>query len=273
MDRLSLEPLSVMGCPPPDWVNLAGDLGLRYVTLVLQGMGGNPDGFRPWSLRNESDLRAQTRELMRAKGIHVSLIDGFVIRDGTDVQSFRADMTIASELGAPRVNTVSFVADPAWNVRSFRAVAEMAAEHRMVVTLEFAPTLAIRTLHEAIDVIHRVDRPNFRLLLDTMHLFRSGGSAVEVAKLDRDLIQYVQLSDVPLVATNGDYMDESCFERMVPGTGELPLADLLPVLPADVIIGLEVPLRSLAEAGVSPLDRLSPSVRAARDLLANAVHP
>jgi hypothetical protein len=67
-------------------------------------------------------------------------------------------------------------------------------------------------------------------------------------------------------------LDESCFERLIPGTGELPLAELIPTLPADVVIGLEVPLRSLAETGVSPLDRLSLSVQAARALLTSGAH-
>jgi sugar phosphate isomerase/epimerase len=268
MERLSIEPLSVMGCPPLDWVDLAGDLGLRYVTLVMQGAGG-PDAFPAWSLRDDAGLRRETRALMIDRGLGVSLIDGFVVYEGTDVRSFAGDMAIAGELGAPRVNTVSFVDDRARNVESFRIVADLAAEHGISVTLEFAPILAVRTLLEAVDMIEDVDRPNFGLLLDTMHLFRSGGSVAEVESLEPGIIQYVQLSDVPYVAANPDYMDESCFERMVPGTGELPLTDLLALLPAEVVIGLEVPLRSLAEVGVSPFDRVSRSVEAARSLLAS----
>jgi hypothetical protein len=54
---------------------------------------------------------------------------------------------------------------------------------------------------------------------------------------------------------------------MVPGEGELPLRDLLSALPADIVLELEVPQRSLALAGVSPIDRLRPCVEAARRLL------
>jgi hypothetical protein len=54
---------------------------------------------------------------------------------------------------------------------------------------------------------------------------------------------------------------------MVPGTGELPLLDILAAVPRDRVIGLEVPLRSQADAGVGPFDRLRPCVDAARDLL------
>jgi hypothetical protein len=65
-----------------------------------------------------------------------------------------------------------------------------------------------------------------------------------------------------------NYMEEAMFERMVPGEGELPLADLLSVLPSDVVLEIEVPRRSLALSGVSPLARMRPCVDAARRLLA-----
>jgi sugar phosphate isomerase/epimerase len=267
VERLSIEPLSVMGCPPIEWVNLGGELGLNYVTLVLQG-GGGPDQFPAWSLRDDPGLRRDTLDAMRERNVSVSLVDGFVLWEDTDARSFADDMALADGLGAPRINTVSFRDDLDTNVTNFRIIADLAAEHGIMTTLEFAPPLAVRSLPQALDVIRRVDRPNFRLLLDTMHLFRSGGSVAEVAALASGTIQYIQLSDVSLVATNTDYMDESCFERKVPGTGELPLRDLLATLPHDVVIGLEVPLRTLAQEGASPIDRLSRSVEAARTLLA-----
>jgi len=43
---------------------------------------------------------------------------------------------------------------------------------------------------------------------------------------------------------------------MVPGEGELPLTDILSVLPHDIVLEIEVPRRSLALAGVSPIDRV-----------------
>jgi hypothetical protein len=60
------------------------------------------------------------------------------------------------------------------------------------------------------------------------------------------------------------------YERMVPGTGGLPLPEVLAALPGDVVIGLEVPLRSQAQAGVGPHRRLGRCVDAARELLARS---
>jgi sugar phosphate isomerase/epimerase len=56
---------------------------------------------------------------------------------------------------------------------------------------------------------------------------------------------------------------------MVPGEGELPLHEILSALPDDTVIEIEVPQRSLALAGVSPIERLRPCVEAARRLLAD----
>jgi hypothetical protein len=50
----------------------------------------------------------------------------------------------------------------------------------------------------------------------------------------------------------------------------LPLADILAALPDDRVVGLEVPMRSRAEAGISAYDRLLPCVNSARALLAGA---
>jgi hypothetical protein len=47
----------------------------------------------------------------------------------------------------------------------------------------------------------------------------------------------------------------------------LPLLDILQAVPRDVVIGIEIPRRSLAEAGIGPGERLSPCVEATRNLL------
>jgi len=51
-------------------------------------------------------------------------------------------------------------------------------------------------------------------------------------------------------------MEEALHERMIPGTGELPLVEMLRAVPDTVVVSAEVPLRSLAEAGVGDLERV-----------------
>jgi sugar phosphate isomerase/epimerase len=100
--------------------------------------------------------------------------------------------------------------------------------------------------------------------------------AIEVplrsAALDPQLIDYIQVCDAPRAPRLASYNEESMFERMVPGEGELDLPALLAVLPADRVYAIEVPLRSEALAGVGPKERLRRCVAATRRLLADA-HP
>ena len=96
---------------------------------------------------------------------------------------------------------------------------------------------------------------------------RSGSSADDLAAIDPAHIGYAQLNDTTLRPRIENYLEEAMFERMVPGEGELPLRDILSALPADIVIEIEVPRRSLALSGVGPIDRLRPCVEAARRLL------
>lgn len=56
------------------------------------------------------------------------------------------------------------------------------------------------------------------------------------------------------------------FERMVPGTGELPLREWVAALPADVEIGLEAPRIGDLQGGMSPRDHAARCVAASREL-------
>lgn len=204
---------------------------------------------------------------MRDRGVSISLGEGFFVRPGSDISEFAIDLDIMAELGISRINSVSLDTD--W-IRSFDQLGElalMASERAMEVTVEFVPGLTIGNLDAALAAVRHVGQQNFRLLIDTMHLVRSGSGAAELASIDPALIGYVQLCDVPLDPRNPNYGEEAMFERMVPGEGELPLCEILAVVPAEVIVGLEVPMRKSAEAGVGPHERLRRCVEGARSVL------
>jgi len=142
----------------------------------------------------------------------------------------------------------------------------MAAERGIGTTIEMAPGMTIGDPATVLAAIEHVGRPDLRLTVDTMHWARAGCGAVELAELGPEKIGYVQLSDTTLKRRVKSYMEEAMYERMAPGDGELPLAEILAAVPADVVVGLEIPMRGLAESGVGPMDRLRPCVAAAREL-------
>jgi sugar phosphate isomerase/epimerase len=270
MNPLGIEFLSVFGLPPLQFVNLAADLGCAHISTGLYSYGTSPHNYPPWSLQDDPALRRAMIAAMRDRGVSISLGEGLTIKPGLDVASRAAELELLRELGVTRINTVSMDPDLPRTLDQCARLAEMARALGIETTTECGPDLALKNLAAAVDAVRHVGQPDFKLLIDTMHLVRTGGTAVELAALDPALIGYVQLSDAPLVGRFATYFEEAMYERMVPGTGELPLVEILAALPRDVIIGLEVPQRSLALAGEGPEQRLGRCVSATRQLLAAA---
>lgn len=267
VNRLGIEALSVFGLPPVEFVDVAADLGCRYITVFLRNFAVLPLGYPEFSLKDDSRLRADLLVAMDLRGVSISLGDGFLVLPGADMRSFTADLDLMAELGVPRINIVSL--DPEFDrtVDQVGALAELAAQRQIETVLEPVPGLTIADLPTALTVLQHISRPDVRLVIDTMHLVRSGSGAQDLAAIDPAQIGYIQLCDTTLAPRTDNYAEEAMFERMVPGEGELPLADVLAALPVDIVVGLEVPQRSLALAGVGPRDRLRPCVEAAQGLL------
>ena len=267
MEQLGIEHLSVFGLPPVSFVNLAADLGCRYIATGLNPFPYNPHGYEPFSLRDDAALRREMIAAMRDRGVSISLGEGCNVLPGSDISGCVADLDIMAELGITRISTVSLDQDLNRSFDQFGVLAEMAGARDMEVVLELCPVLTVSDLDTALAALHHVERPNFCPLIDAMHLVRSGSGAADLAALDASLIGYVQLCDATLEPIVPGYAEESVFERMVPGEGELPLRDILSVLPVGRVIGLEVPMRAAAEAGIGPQDRLRQCVDGVRRLL------
>ena len=269
-DRLGIGMLSVFALSPLQLVDVAADLGCRYISTVVQGAPLLPLGFAPYSLKDDVALRKDVLAAMAYRGVTISLGDGFLVLPGAQMRKFSTDLDVLAELGVPWINTVSLDPDLNRTFDQFAALTELAAQRGIRTAVEPVPGLTIADLPTALAAREHVGRSDFRLLIDTMHLVRSGYGAADLAALDPEHIGYAQLCDTTVAPRIDNYSEEAIFERMVPGAGELPLHDIISALPTDIVIELEIPQRSLALAGVSPVDRLRPCVEAARRLLATA---
>jgi sugar phosphate isomerase/epimerase len=268
VNRLGIETISAFGLPPVRYVNLAADLGCANISTGLFQIHINPHGYPSFNLLEDAALRREMNAAMRDRGVSVSLAEGLTVKPGIDARDRTAEFDAFAQLGAQRINVVSLEPDIDRTLDQFELTAEMAAARGMQTTTEFAPGLTIADLPSALAAVRRIGRPDFRVLIDTMHLIRSGSTVADLAALDPDLIGYVQLCDVPLVSSFSSYMEEAMTERRIPGQGELPLLEILKIIPRDRIISLEVPLLSQATAGKGPHERLRPAIEATKQLLA-----
>src|SRR5207249_1674731 len=108
-----------------------------------------------------------------------------------------------------------------------------------------------RTLADAVRVVDRAGRPEGAVLVDALHLQRSGGTPADVAALAPQRLPYCQLCDAPaepvwsggaqvLTEAPADALAVALTEartgRLMPGDGELPLRDLVDALPPDAAL-------------------------------------
>ncbi len=275
-NRLGIEMLTLLGMPPVEYVKLAAGLGCVEVSTGLSGLPLSMFGitdftlYPEWSLRDDPALRREMIAAMRDTGVAIGLGEGFRAHSGGDVRDFAADLDIMAELGARRINAIcmeeEMVAGSSAASDQMAILAAMAIERGMVFTIEFFPPSGINSLERALEVVEHIGRGRARVLLDTMHFFRTGGTLEQIAALDPDLIGYVQLSDARLAPYDNSYFMDAMFARGVPGAGELPLRELIAVLPAEVTISLEVPRLEDLRAGMTPRDHATRVVAAARAL-------
>jgi len=270
MDDVGIEYQTVLGYPPVDFVHLAADLGCHAISMKASTgpyNAANPYGYGDFSFLDDAGLRRRMAAALSERGVVISLAEGFVVVPGANVTDDLASLDVMAELGAQRANVVTLDPDLGRSFDQFAAFAAAAAERGLRTTLEFAKSLALSDLATAVAAVGHVGRPDFSLLIDTMHLVRSGSTAADLAALDPSLFGYVQLCDSTLEQRNAVYRDDSS-DRLPPGEGELPLVDIMAALPAALPVGVEVPMRSRAGAGVSAQTCARQAVEGGRRVLA-----
>jgi sugar phosphate isomerase/epimerase len=268
LSDLGIEVQTVLGMPPVEFVNLSADLGCTHVSISPES-GGTSGRYEypPYSLCDDPKLRSLLLSTLDNRGVSISLAESIVIRSGADVRDGAPRIldTLAG-LGVKLVNAVTMDDDLQRSYDQYAYVTEIAGERGLATTIEFAKSLTISDLHSALAVIQHVGRPDFTLLIDTMHVVRSGNTPSDLAALDPAMIGCVQLSDHSLHQQGRVYRDDSS-DRVVPGEGEMPLVDILAVLPPDVIIGVEAPMPSRVNSGTSVAECTRLAVMGARRVI------
>ncbi len=181
----------------------------------------------------------------------------------------RRIVDVALELGARNLLVVSSEPDAGRTGAALHRLCEWSAPGGMRVALEFLMITAVRTLPDALAAVRRCDHPSAAILVDALHLQRSGGRPDDLRSLERRLLPYAQLCDGP--ASCGDsqkqYLEDALDRRDSPGRGELPLRELLTVLADDCPLSLEVRSRRVREALPDPVARAHALRRDAIDFL------
>jgi sugar phosphate isomerase/epimerase len=107
----------------------------------------------------------------------------------------------------------------------------------------------------AADIVENSRATNGGVLIDNLHLSRSGSSVDEVSGLPLELFPYLQICDAPAARPTdfGGLLDEALNGRLCPGEGSLPIVELLQVVP-NVPLSFEVRSKFLRDI-TDPVER------------------
>jgi sugar phosphate isomerase/epimerase len=141
-------------------------------------------------------------------------------------------LRMAEAMGARSLNAAD-VFGGRWSVdegaEAFATLCDRAAEHGLLVHLEWLAWSRIPDVQTAWDVVRGADRPNGGLNVDTWHCARTGTTADDLRALPGERVLAIQLDDAPQRAED-NLIDATLHDRMVPGEGELDLAGYLGAL-------------------------------------------
>jgi sugar phosphate isomerase/epimerase len=248
---------TMIDVPPPEFVNLASSARFVAVSLMLElphaarsSVAWMDDADR-CPMHGNTPLRRETKRVLDGTGVMVVDASTCRIESDTDVEGFRPMIESAAYLGARQVNVNGNDPERSRLTDRFAELAAIAAEYALPVGIEFQMISEVKTLSDALELIARSGVSNAAVTVDALHLARSGGSPADIARLEPSRISYAQLCDGPADADTDRYQWEAGVERMLPGSGELPLRSLVQALPVDVVLGAEVPSQSRREAGLS----------------------
>jgi sugar phosphate isomerase/epimerase len=167
---------------------------------------------------------------------------------------------VGGDLGVRNVLAVSFLADRAQTLARFAELCELADDAGMRACLEFMPFSSVGDLQSALAVVAEAAHPAGAVLVDALHLARSGGKPDDLRAVERQLVPYVQWCDAAATiadTSTAGLVADALDGRSCPGEGELPVAEFLDATEPDVPLSLEIRSAALRAAYPDPVARAS----------------
>ena len=254
MNGLGVAHLTALELAPARLVREARRAGFSAVGLRLHPV---MPGAQAYPVAPGSQALRELRAVMAGEGVRVTDIEFVALTAQAQVADYQPLLAAGAELGASSLTVSGDDHDVARLTGNFAALCELARGHGLRVDLEFMRWRPVATLQQACTVVIGAGQDNGGVLVDALHLFRSGGQVADLAGVDPRLLRAVQLCDAPMLAPADELiLPEAREGRLLPGQGQLPLAALVAALPAQLCVSVEVP-----SAGVPAEQRLQAAAR------------
>ena len=267
---------------PADLVLCSGTMP-RHCSFLDRLRAASEAGFGGLSLwgrdyraaRQEGRSDADLRSMVDDHGLAVAELDPAwwwtpgagdvrIPPEADPVDVFRYDeaelLRIAELFGARSINAADVLGGH-WSIEEgasgFAALCDRAADHGLIVHLEWLAWSKVPDLDTALEIVRLADRRNGGLNIDTWHCARTGTTAAQLSALPGERVLAIQINDGP-AAAEADLLDATLHYRMLPGQGDFDLVGYLRALRhtgSQAPIGVEVFSDELHALGPVPAAR------------------
>jgi sugar phosphate isomerase/epimerase len=250
-NRLSLAHLTAIDASPLELIDAASaggfdSIGLRIVPPTPS------DSIVP--VIGDGELIKRIQRRLDETGLNILDIEAVWLTADTSTDALLPVLETTARLGAHYLLVVGNDPDEPRATASLAGLAEAARPFDIKVMLEFIPYCSTNSLQAAQRLVQGAAQPNIGVLVDVLHLFRSGGSPDDVRAVDPSLLDYCQICDAASHRPATDALRaEARGGRFYPGEGELALGAVLDALPAGLPLAVEAPCAR--DVSLSPLER------------------
>ena len=162
----------------------------------------------------------------------IETIAGFAVDEPAGRARRKHAYAIADAFGARHVQAVGSFVGPLEPdvVDAFARLCDEAAEHGLLVALEFVPCTNISDAGTALGIVTEAGRANGGLCVDVWHHTRGANDMTLLEAIPADRVVMIQLDDGPIVPRDPDFLTDTIHHRDLPGEGEFDLVGFLRVL-------------------------------------------
>ena len=193
-----------------------------------------------------------TKSALAQTGMPVVDVEVVWLQPGCSVDDHLRILDIGMELGAANALCVSSVDDPGETSEWLARLCRHVEGSPLRVNLEFGIFTKVPDVLSAKRIVEQVGHPAAAILVDPIHVDRSGTDPADIAALDRRFISYAQFCDARAERpdpSNFDAIIEDAVDlREHEGAGAIDLDAIWRALPADIPLSIELRSKALRDA-------------------------
>lgn len=253
--------LTALELPPVEFVRAVAQAGFASVGLRIAPAA---PGATCYPIKADSSEARALKSALAEEGVTVNEVEFIPMLPAFDWAIAEHLLELGGDIGARSLTVSGDDPDPVRLADTLARLCEMACPYKIRIDVEFMRWRVVASYRDAVDLLKRAGHANAGILLDVLHLDRSGGTVDELDLSASSPIHAIQLSDATAdrPVTDDDVIAEAREGRLIPGTGALPLADIIRRNAGRASLSVEVP-----DASRPATERLQRAADAARTLI------